>query len=92
MFKPGNIKKNCRNKIKCFCCKVEGNHHTALCYPKNYSQHTNTTTTNSDQNNSSIMPPANEQTATCLVKSDTNTVYLCCQYFVRYWKPANIYI
>ena len=69
-LKPGHIKKNCRNKIKCFRCKAEENHHTALCYPENYSQHT----TNSDQNNSSITPPANEQTATCLVKSDTTIV------------------
>ena len=73
-LKPGHIKKNCRNKIKYFRCKAEGNHHTALCYPKNYSQHTSPTTTNSDQNNSSITPPANEQTATCLVKSDTTIV------------------
>ena len=73
-LKPGHIKKNCGNKIKCFRCKVEGNHHTALCYPKDYSQHTNPITTNSDQNNSSIMPPTNEQTATCLVKSDTTIV------------------
>ena len=43
-LKPGDIKKNCRNKIKCFRCKAEGNHHTALCYPKNYLQHTNPTT------------------------------------------------
>ena len=80
-LKPGHIKKNCRNKIKCFRFKAEGNHHTALCYPKNYSQHTSPTTTNSDQNNSSITPPANEQTATCLVKSDATivlqTVSLC---------------
>ena len=47
-LKPGHIKKNYRNEIKCFCCKAEGNHHNALCYPKNYSQHTNPTTTNSD--------------------------------------------
>ena len=74
ILKPGHIKKICQNKTKCFCCKAEGNHHTALCYPKNYLQHTNPTTTNSDQNNSSITPPANEQTATCLVKSDTTIV------------------
>ena len=49
----------------------ERNHHIALCYLKNYSQHTSPTATNSDQNNSSITSPANEQTATCLVKSDT---------------------
>ena len=73
-LKPGHIKKNCRNKIKYFRCKAEGNHHTALCYPKNYSQHTSPTTTNSDQNSSSITPPVNEQTATCLVKSDTTTM------------------
>ena len=60
-LKPGHIKKNCRNRIKCFRCKAEENHHTALCYPKNYSQHINPTSTNSDQNNSSITPPANEQ-------------------------------
>ena len=47
-LKPGHSKKNCRNDIKCFCCKAEGNHHNALCYPKNYSQHTNPTTNNSD--------------------------------------------
>ena len=71
-LKPGHIKKNCGNKIKCFRCKAEGNHHTALCYPKNYSQHTSPIATNSDQNSSSsIMPPTNEQTTTCLVKSDT---------------------
>ena len=74
MFKAGNIKKNCRNKIKCFRCKVEANHYPALCYPKSYSQHTNSTTNNSNQNNSSITPPAKEQTATCLVKSDTAIV------------------
>ena len=73
-LKPGHIKKNCRNNIKCFPCKAEGNHHTALCYPKNYSQYTNPTTTNSGQNNRSITPPAKEQTATCLVKSDTTIV------------------
>ena len=73
-LKPGHIKKNCRNKIKCFRCKAEGNHHTALYYPKNYSQHTNPTTTNSDQNNSSITPSANKKTATCSVKSETTIV------------------
>ena len=73
-LKPGPIKKNCRTKIKCFRCKAEGNHHTALCYPKNYSKHTSPNTTNSDQNNSNIMTPANEQAATCLVKSDTTIV------------------
>ena len=61
-LKPGHIKKNCRNRTKCFRCKAEENHHTALCYPKNYSQHINPTSTNSDQNNSSTTPPANEQT------------------------------
>ena len=30
-LKPGHIKKNCGSKIKCFRCKAEGNHHTALC-------------------------------------------------------------
>ena len=69
-LKPGHIKKNCRNKIKCFRCKAEENHHTALCYPENYSQHT----TNSDQNNSSITPPANEQTVICLVRSTRTTI------------------
>ena len=73
-LKSGHIRRNCRNKIKCFRCKAEGNHPTALCHPKNYSQHTNPNTTNSDQNNSGITPPANEQTATCLVKSDTTIV------------------
>ena len=53
---------------------AERNHHTALCYPQNYSQHTNPTAANSGQSNSSITPPANEQTATCLVKSDTTIV------------------
>ena len=38
-LKPGHIKKNCRTKIKSVRCKAEGNHHTALCYPQNYSQH-----------------------------------------------------
>ena len=70
----GNIKKNCRTKIKCFRCKTEGNHHTALCYAKNYSQHTSHNTPNSDKNNSTITTPANEQTATCLVKSNTTIV------------------
>ena len=86
ILKKGNIFSNVSSpetsrktvEIKCFRCKAEGDHHTALCYPKNYSQHTNPTTTNSDQNNSSITPPANEQTATYLVKSDTTIVYLCC--------------
>ena len=73
-LKPGHIKKNCRNKIECFPCKAKGNHHTALCYPKNYSQYTNPTTTNSDQNNSSITPPANEQTVICLVRSTRTTI------------------
>ena len=66
--------KACQTKIKCFHCKAEGNHHTALCYPKNHAQHTSPNTANSDQNNSKIKPPANEQTATCLVKSDTTIV------------------
>ena len=43
--------------------KAERNHHTALCYPKNYLQYTSLNTTNSDQNNSSITLPADEQTA-----------------------------
>ena len=73
-LKPRHIKKNCRTKIKCFRCKAEGNHHTALCYPKDYSQYTSPNTANSDQNNSSITPPTNEQIATCLVKSDTTIV------------------
>ena len=73
-LKPGHIKKNCRTKIKCVPCKAEGNHHTALCYSKNYSQHTSPNIANSDQNSSNITPPANEQTATCLVKSDTTIV------------------
>ena len=42
--------------------------------PQNYSQHTSPNTANSDQNNSSITSPANEQTVTCLVKSDTTIV------------------
>ena len=70
--RPDTLRKTV--KIKCFRCKAEENHHTAICYPKNYSLHTNATTTDSDQNNSSITPPANEQTATCLVKSDTTIV------------------
>ena len=32
-LKPGHIKRNCRIKIKCFRCKVEENHHIALCCP-----------------------------------------------------------
>ena len=73
-LKPGHIKKNCKTKIKCFRCKAEGNHHTAICYPKNCSQHTSPNTANSEQNNSNITTPANEQTSTCLVKSDTTIV------------------
>ena len=41
---------------------------------QNYSQHTRPNTTNSNQNNSSITSPANEQTANCLVKSDSTIV------------------
>ena len=44
-------------------CKAEGNHHTALCYPQNYSQYTSLNTTTSDQNNSSITSPTDEQKA-----------------------------
>ena len=73
-LKHGHIRKICRTKIKCFYCKAGGNHHTALCYPKNYSQHTSPNTTISDQNNSSITPPTNGQTATCLVKSGITIV------------------
>ena len=34
-LKNGHCKEICQTKIKCFLCKVEGNHHTAL--PKNRS-------------------------------------------------------
>ena len=70
--RPDTLRKTV--KIKCFRCKAEENHHNAICYSKNYSLHTNATTTDSDQNNSSITPPANEQIATCLLKSDTTIV------------------
>ena len=73
-LKPGHIKKKCRTKIKCFCCKTEGNHDTGLCYPQNYLQHASPNTPSSDKNNSSITPPTNGKTATCLVKSDTTIV------------------
>ena len=69
-LKPGHTKMHCRTKIKCFRCKAEGNHHTALCYPQNYLQHTSPNTSSSDHS-SNITPPVNEQTANCLVKSDT---------------------
>ena len=36
-LKKGRIKKNCRNKIKCFRYKAEGKRPTALCYHKDYS-------------------------------------------------------
>ena len=32
-LKSGHNRRNCRNKIKCFPCKTEGNHPTALCHP-----------------------------------------------------------
>ena len=53
--------------------EAEGSHPSS-CHPKNYSQHTNPNTTHYDQNNSSITPPAKEQTASCLVKSDITIV------------------
>ena len=37
-------------------------------------QHINPTRTNSDKNDSSITPPANEQTVTCLVRSTRTTI------------------
>ena len=27
-LKPGYIKKNCKAKVKCYCCQAEGSHHT----------------------------------------------------------------
>ena len=36
-FKPGQTKPNCKSSIKCYKCKKEGNHHTALCNPDKIS-------------------------------------------------------
>ena len=32
-LKPGNSKPNCKSSIKCYNCKKEGDHHTALSNP-----------------------------------------------------------
>ena len=32
-LKPEYTKLNCKNNIKCYKCKKEGDHHTALCNP-----------------------------------------------------------
>ena len=56
---PGHIEKKIINSIM---------------LTQNYWQHTRPNTINSNQNNSSITSPANEQTANCLVKSDSTIV------------------
>ena len=36
-LKPGHTKPNCKSSIKCYKCKKEGDHHTALCNPNKVS-------------------------------------------------------
>ena len=36
-LKPGYRKPNCKSSIKCYKCKKEGDHHTALCNPNKVS-------------------------------------------------------
>ena len=36
-LKPGHTKPNCKSSIKCYKCKKEGDHHTALCNPNKIS-------------------------------------------------------
>ena len=36
-LKPGHAKPNCKSSIKCYKCKKEGDHCTALCNPKKVS-------------------------------------------------------
>ena len=86
-LKTGHIKINCQTNIKCFRGKAERNHHTALCYPQDYLQHTSPNTSSSDHN-SNITPPVNEQTTNCLVKSDT-TILLQIAYAYVMNKPED---
>ena len=36
-LKPGHAKPSCKSSIKCYKCKKEGDHHTALCNPNKVS-------------------------------------------------------
>ena len=37
-LKPAHTKTNCKNSIKCYKCKKEGDHHTGLCNPNKVSE------------------------------------------------------
>ena len=65
-LKPGHIKKNCKAKVKCYRCRAEGTHHTALCFSNN-----GTPNTIDDKNNHPNTLNETEEAATCLVKNDT---------------------
>ena len=65
-LKPGHIKKSCKIKVKCYRCKAEYSHNTALCFSKNGTRN------NIDaKNNHPNILNETEETATCLVKNDS---------------------
>ena len=65
-LKPGHIKKSCKVKVKCYRCKAEDSHNTALYFSKN-----GTRNTIDGKNNHPNILNETEETATCLVKNDT---------------------
>ena len=72
-LKPGHTKLNCKCNIKCYKCKKEGDHHTALCNPNKVSDYpTEEEITCLVKNNTNILL----QTANALV-TDKNETQVC---------------
>ena len=72
-LKPGHTKPNCKSSIKCYKCKKEGDHHTALCNPNKVNDNsTEEGITCLVQNNTNILL----QAANALV-TDKNETQVC---------------
>ena len=72
-LKPGHAKPNCKSSVKCYKCKKEGDHHTALCNPNKVSDNsTEEEITCLVKNNTKILL----QTANTLV-TDKNETQVC---------------
>ena len=58
-LKPGHAKPSCKSSIKCYKCKKEGDHHTALCNPNKVSDNSKEEEIVTDKN----------ETQVCAIKS-----------------------
>ena len=70
-LKAGHIKKNCKTKVKCYRCKTEVSHHTALCYPKNNLQKQSASTPQATSTQSNRNTDNKEETSPNLIRNNT---------------------